>query len=658
MRREMEERFERVALELKKASVRREEEAEATATAKEKEAETRTKEAEELLRLAAEKIADAKAKSAAAAAIVADSESSVHAQTERSVKFLDAEKARLSKEEEDKIRGEIDPEISALRAKLEAERDALKRQVEDAAKETARAKTNDEAGGRIAALMAATESHVIPEIEEMHVKAAQSSAQRRIEMAEARAQAAEEEARHRISDAEEAVIAADKQAMDAINAAKAQERSVPYVSESEDEGFTIKRKSPSRGSGRSSRTSARGLDSDSDGDDSDGGFESLRGDEERTIERFDPDENPAIASPGGKINVASLRSAVAAGDDEMMLARARSFLRDQRRHSEERRTATQRASSEWRAAEIALMEPGVDEDLREKRRSMIKAIRAALDVSMSAFTAEMRVMRALKVAVRSAAYTGASWPAVFSSTIMAKQWDPNEFDPKEVFGRLEPAPGAGASRAARGTRAALDTSMSRDASMSDLRGGSPPGSPGGSPRASSRASPAARAVFDSTTSAALAPPRVTTRTEDPLDRIFGKLKQSATTRSSKPHPVFSDTSGMSESFLKRSEEWAKAAERERALIGEHAEWMAKFKANMDTVSKEWRRPRRTFRPAPALASFAPTIPPQHARKSSSGSEADAELERAAQRAVDAVVALEAESREEAVPAAMPVEGGN
>jgi hypothetical protein len=114
---------------------------------------------------------------------------------------------------------------------------------------------------------------------------------------------------------------------------------------------------------------------------------------------------------------------------------------------------------------------------------------------------------------------------------------------------------------------------------------------------------------------------------------------------------------MSESFLKRSEEWAKAAERERALIGEHAEWMAKFKANMDTVSKEWRRPRRTFRPAPALASFAPTIPPQHARKSSSGSEADAELERAAQRAVDAVVALEAESREEAVPATMPVEGG-
>ena len=232
-------------------------------------------------------------------------------------------------------------------------------------------------------------------------------------MAEARAQAAEEEARHRISNAEEAVIAADKQAMDAINAAKAQERSVPYVSESEDEGFTIKRKSPSRGSGRSSRTSARGLDSDSDGDDSDGGFESLRGDEERTIERFDPDENPAIASPGGKINVASLRSAVAAGDDEMMLARARSFLRDQRRHSEERRTATQRASSEWRAAEIASMEPGMDEDLREKRRSMIKAIRAALDVSMSAFTAEMRVMRALKVAVRSAAYTGASWPAVF-----------------------------------------------------------------------------------------------------------------------------------------------------------------------------------------------------------------------------------------------------
>ena len=384
----------------------------------------------------------------------------------------------------------------------------------------------------------------------------------------------------------------------------------------------------------------------------------MRGDEERTIERFDPDENPAIASPGGKINVASLRSAVAAGDDEMMLARARSFLRDQRRHSEERRTATQRASSEWRAAEIALMEPGMDEDLREKRRSMIKAIRAALDVSMSAFTAEMRVMRALKVAVRSAAYTGASWPAVFSSTIMAKQWDLNEFDPKEVFGRLEPAPGA--SRAARGTRATLDASMSRDASMSDLRGGSPPGSPGGSPRASSRASLNPGAAFDTTTSAyqIAPPPRVTTRTEDPLDRIFGKLKQSATTRSSKPHPVFSDTSGMSESFLKRSEEWAKAAERERALIGEHAEWMAKFKANMDTVSKEWRRPRRTFRPAPALASFAPTIPPQHARKSSSGSEADAELERAAQRAVDAVAALEAESREEAVPATMPVEGGN
>ncbi len=35
----------------------------------------------------------------------------------------------------------------------------------------------------------------------------------------------------------------------------------------------------------------------------------------------------------------------------------------------------------------------------------------------------------------------------------------------------------------------------------------------------------------------------------------------------------------------------------------------------------------------------------------------AELDRAAQRAVDTVVALEAESREEPVPAAVPVEGG-
>ena len=48
----------------------------------------------------------------------------------------------------------------------------------------------------------------------------------------------------------------------------------------------------------------------------------------------------------------------------------------------------------------------------------------------------------------------------------------------------------------------------------------------------------------------------------------------------------------------------------------------------------------------------------HGLEGMAPTEADAELERAAQRAVDAVVALEAESREEAVPATMPVEGGN
>ena len=441
IRREMEEKFERLAIELKKAAKRREEEAEVEATALEKEAAERKAKAEEMMRDAAEKIADAKAKSAAAAALVADAEET-RREKERAVAFVHAEKERLTEEEEAKIRAEMEPQIAALRAKLDAEREELKKQIAAAAEETSKAKSRDD-GSRVAAIMSATEHLTDPKIEEMHATAAESSSLRRIELAEARAQAAEDAARSRISLAEDEVVKAEREAMAAIEASKAQTRAAEGAlamaprgddSEGEDASFAV----------RGRRRRGRGVGSPaSDGDSSDGSFESLRGDDEATIERYDPDENPAIASPGGKMAVTSLRAAVAAGDDDALLARAESFLKDQKRLAGARRRALQRASSEWRAAEKALTDPRMDEDLRERRGAMISAIRAALDVSMSAFTAEMRVTRALKVATRSAAYPTANWAAVFSSTVMADVgWDPSEHDPKAVFARLRPAPGA------------------------------------------------------------------------------------------------------------------------------------------------------------------------------------------------------------------------
>lgn len=677
IRREMEEKFERLAIELKKAAKRREEEAEVEATALEKEATERKAKAEEMMREAAEKIADAKAKSAAAAALVADAEETRHAK-ERAVRFLDAEKERITEEEEGKIRAEMEPQIAALRAKLDAEREELKKQIAAAAEETSKAKSRDD-GSRVAALMSATEHLTDPKIEEMYATAAEASSVRRIEMAEARAQAAEDAARSRISLAEEAVVKADREAMAAIEASRAQTREAedralamePYGEDSS--GRRRRGGGVGRSSGDASSFASFGSAA-SDGDsDSDGGFESLRGDDEATIERYDPDENPAIASPGGKMAVSSLRAAVAAGDDDALLARAEEFLKVQKRLAGAKRQALQRASSEWRAAEKALMDPRMDEDLRERRGAMVRAIRAALDVSMSAFTAEMRVTRALQVATRSAAYPTANWAAVFSSTVMADVgWDPSEFDPKAVFARLRPAPGA--------ARAAARERLTADASFKDLQSfqrsssyvadvddGSPIGSPGESPttspRASSRNSPAA-AAFDPRgrvgasrePSAADLPRRAySTRIgEDPLDRVFGRLKKTVATGaySSKPHPVFADTSGMSETFLKRTEEWAKAAEKERRLIEDHVEWMSKFQASLEVGAAKFLRPRKMFKPAPPLPAFAPTIPPP-------GDEPRPPLDvrRAEQRAVDAINALDAQS--EAKPVEKPkVEGAS
>ena len=670
IRREMEEKFERLAIELKKAAKRREEEAEVEATALEKEAAERKAKAEEMMRDAAEKIADAKAKSAAAAALVADAEET-RREKERAVAFVRAEKERLTEEEEAKIRAEMEPQIAALRAKLDAEREELKKQIAAAAEETSKAKSRDD-GSRVAAIMSATEHLTDPKIEEMHATAAESSSLRRIELAEARAQAAEDAARSRISLAEDEVVKAERQAMAAIEASKAQTRAAEGAlamaprgddSEGEDASFAV----------RGRRRRGRGVGSPtSDGDSSDGSFESLRGDDEATIERYDPDENPAIASPGGKMAVTSLRAAVAAGDDDALLARAESFLKDQKRLAGARRRALQRASSEWRAAEKALTDPRMDEDLRERRGAMISAIRAAIDVSMSAFTAEMRVTRALKVATRSAAYPTANWAAVFSSTVMADVgWDPSEHDPKAVFARLRSAPGA--TRAA--ARERLAEASFKDSSFFaddvDDDDGSPFGSPGGSPSTSPRASsrkPPAAAAFDPRggvgasrdPSAADLPRRAaSTRAEDPLDRVFGRLKKTvaAGAYSSKPHPVFADTSGMSEGFLKRTEEWAKAAEQERRLIEDHVEWMSKFQASLELGAAKFLRPRKMFKPAPPLPEFAPTIPPP-----GDESRPPLDVRRAEQRAVDAIIALDAESEskpvEGAESAAKPVESAS
>ena len=223
IRREMEEKFERLAIELKKAAKRREEEAEVEATALEKEAAERKAKAEETMREAAEKIADAKAKSAAAAALVADAEETRHAKEAMRVRFLDSEKKRLTEEEEAKIRAEMEPQIASLRAKLDAEREELNKQVAAAAEETSEAKSRESSSkSRVAALMSATEHLTDPKIEEMYATAAESSSLRRVEMAEARAQAAEDAARSRISLAEDAVVKAEREAMAAIEASRAQ----------------------------------------------------------------------------------------------------------------------------------------------------------------------------------------------------------------------------------------------------------------------------------------------------------------------------------------------------------------------------------------------------------------------------------------------------
>ena len=670
IRREMEEKFERLAIELKKAAKRREEEAEVEATALEKEAAERKAKAEETMREAAEKIADAKAKSAAAAALVADAEETRHAKEAMRVRFLDSEKKRLTEEEEAKIRAEMEPQIASLRAKLDAEREELNKQVAAAAEETSEAKSRESSSkSRVAALMSATEHLTDPKIEEMYATAAESSSLRRVEMAEARAQAAEDAARSRISLAEDAVVKAEREAMAAIEASRAQTQAAggdalameQYGgddSEGDDASFAAR-----GGRRRRRRGSNASLGSASDGDSSDGGFESLRGDDEATIERYDPDENPAIASPGGKMAVTSLRAAVAAGDDDALLARAESFLKDQKRLAKSRRRALQRASSEWRAAEKALMDPTMDEDLRERRGAMVRAIRAALDVSMSAFTAEIRVTRALSVATRSAAYPTANWAAVFSSTVMADVgWDPSGFDPKAVFARLRPAPGA--ARAAARERFAEASGFKKDASFRDasdwIDDGSPIGSPGESPAASPRASNRTRRdPFAAAAGEAPEPPAFrelprrasSTRGEDPLDRVFGRLKKTVATGaySSRPHPVFADTSGMSEAFLKRTEEWAKAAEQERRLIEDHVDWMSKFQASLEVGAAKFLRPRKTFKPAPPLPTFAPTIPPPGAEP-----RPPLDVRRAEQRAVDAINALDAESS----AASKPVEGAS
>ena len=78
----------------------------------------------------------------------------------------------------------MEPQIAALRAKLDAEREELKKQIAAAAEETSKAKSRDD-GSRVAAPMSATEHLTDPKIEEMYATAAEASSVRRIEMAEA-----------------------------------------------------------------------------------------------------------------------------------------------------------------------------------------------------------------------------------------------------------------------------------------------------------------------------------------------------------------------------------------------------------------------------------------------------------------------------------------
>ena len=315
-----------------------------------------------------------------------------------------------------KLRAELQREKTRAEQGVNEAR-SLKARVEVAEAEVAEAR-NARAADRAAASGAGARLTSAEEIAHME---AVSAAQRRVTAAQDEAADAESAARRRVAKAEATAAAAEAEAAAALD--KARQGTGAY----EAAAFGTLGALPD------------------DGDDarSIGGFESVADADEMMTntnrgastaweegggggddEASSAAGNPSKRGGGGggsrgqhPPSFSQLGAAIQNGDPQVLLLRARRFLKDQRRFIRERQIVIERTREEWRSGHAALAAEQ-DPDERERRRGLLAAVRGALDAQAAHFNNDARNLRALKAAVRSVEQ-GATWDVAFSSTLLA-----------------------------------------------------------------------------------------------------------------------------------------------------------------------------------------------------------------------------------------------
>jgi centrosomal protein CEP164 len=269
--------------------------------------------------------------------------------------------------------------------------------------------------------------------------------------------------------------------------------------------------------------------------------------------------------------------------DAALLEGVSSFLRDQKRLARRRKAAVEASRAEWAARARALESAGSANEDVSRRRCALAAVRAAVDAQAAHYNADVRNLRALKAAARSAKRGGAALEAAFSETVMTSA--PGSL--VQAYGSL---PSSRLGSQTDGGKSSGGTAL-HHASSFYRADGSRKAQFGDDPlralrhalftvrRAEQTRHDASAVTLSMQSHKLFGAPRV------PGSLVSGPL--GATLGASRPG--FMDPSP---AFTNSVDQWNRVKDRERALFDDHGEWLAEFRKTVDAAA------RATFERAP------------------------------------------------------------
>ena len=257
--------------------------------------------------------------------------------------------------------------------------------------------------------------------------------------------------------------------------------------------------------------------------------------------------------------------------DAALLEGVSSFLREQKRLARRRRAAVEASRAEWAARARALESAGSANEDVSRRRGALAAVRAAVDAQAAHYNADVRNLRALKAAARSAKHGGAALAAAFSETVMTSA--PGSL--VQAYGSLPSAAGSQTDHAssfyrADGSRKAQfgdDPLRALRHALFTVR------------RAEQTRHDASAVTLSMQSHKLFGAPRVPgSLVSGPLGATLGASRAGFMD----PSPAFTNS----------VDQWNRVKDRERALFDDHGEWLAEFRKTVDAAA------RATFERAP------------------------------------------------------------